>query len=422
MKTLLALTTLFFLCSNYLAGNNKSDTLQKLFPESFQVSVINPGSNDLNDVKVVLILDSIKKRNPDFNPNSFVVLESNVMEIPSQYINQESQQVGKIIIVSDFKAKEKKLFTIRYNKSKIITRSYKQRAYAELSEKSGGKWVNRKYEGGVFHNVTYSKVPSEATDHSFYYRYEGPGWESDKVGYRFYLDWRNANDIYGKKTYDMVLKNVGLDGYESYHNMGDWGMDIFKVGKSLGIGSIAMWNNGKVNMVAKTDSVDCRILASGPLQAQIETRYFGWKVDSLKCFLDSKYSIDAGSRLTTVKLSLKGNFGKLCTGLIKDSAAVFLSDISTQTGWCYMATWGKQSLAGDSLGIAVIFKKKDFVKFEEDKLNHIVILNPDKEGKLVYKFLAAWEQEPGGITTKAAFIKCLKDELELLDKPLVVKY
>jgi len=39
--------------------------------------------------------------------------------------------------------------------------------------------------------------------------YEGPGWESDKVAYRIYLDGRNALDIFGKKTPDLVLSKVG---------------------------------------------------------------------------------------------------------------------------------------------------------------------------------------------------------------------
>lgn len=37
-------------------------------------------------------------------------------------------------------------------------------------------------------------------DHAYYIKYERPGLESDKVGYRFYFDQRNAIDVFGKKT------------------------------------------------------------------------------------------------------------------------------------------------------------------------------------------------------------------------------
>jgi len=39
--------------------------------------------------------------------------------------------------------------------------------------------------------------------------YEGPGWESDRVAYRLYLDGRNAIDIFGKRSPDLVLSKVG---------------------------------------------------------------------------------------------------------------------------------------------------------------------------------------------------------------------
>ena len=71
------------------------------------------------------------------------------------------------------------------------------KTYAEISLKEGGKWEGRKYVGGVFKNVQKLKLAKEHTDHSFDIRYEGPGWESNKIGYRLYLDWRNAIDIFG---------------------------------------------------------------------------------------------------------------------------------------------------------------------------------------------------------------------------------
>ena len=97
-----------------------------------------------------------------------------------------------------------------------------KRTLAEISHKVNGNWEENKYIGGEWQNVSILKVPQEHTDHSEYIRYEGPGWESDKVGYRFYLDWRNAVDIFGKKTNDMVLQEVGLDGFSSYHEPADW--------------------------------------------------------------------------------------------------------------------------------------------------------------------------------------------------------
>ncbi len=75
------------------------------------------------------------------------------------------------------------------------------KTYAEISVKEGGRWQGKKYVGDDFRfkNVAYLKAPDSHTDHSYYVRYEGPGWESNKVGYRLYLDWRNAIDIFEKR-------------------------------------------------------------------------------------------------------------------------------------------------------------------------------------------------------------------------------
>src|SRR5690606_33331726 len=73
------------------------------------------------------------------------------------------------------------------------------RTHAELSIKEGGSWEGEKYKGGNFAQVTEFTVPEQHPDHSGYIRYEGPGWENAQVGYRLYLDWRNAIDIFGKK-------------------------------------------------------------------------------------------------------------------------------------------------------------------------------------------------------------------------------
>ena len=91
------------------------------------------------------------------------------------------------------------------------SKNQKTQAYLGLKEGGEWKWVTKangneqyEYQGGVFKPVQSLKVDEKHTDHSFDIQFEGPGWESDKIGYRLYLDWRNAIDIFGKKTNKMV--------------------------------------------------------------------------------------------------------------------------------------------------------------------------------------------------------------------------
>ncbi len=135
--------------------------------------------------------------------------------------------------------------------------------------KFNSSYKDKKFTDEPFQNFTKVVVPQIHTDHDALFKYEGPGWESEKVGYRFYLDWRNATDIFGKKTDELVLHKVGINDIvakdDSYHEMQEWGMDIFKVGNTLGIGSIGMMKNDSIDMVSKTDEIICEIKHNGPI-------------------------------------------------------------------------------------------------------------------------------------------------------------
>lgn len=294
---------------------------------------------------------------------------------------------------------------------------FEKRTHAELWHREGGKFVDDKYvDGGPFVRKDYLRVPDGFMDHSDYIKYEGPGWESDKVAYRFYLDWRNAVDVFGKKTPEMVLNNVGQDGFGSYHEPADWGMDILKVGASLGIGSIGFWDGEKAIRVAETDSVICEITRDGLLRSQVKTDYYGWAVDNSRYTLSSYITIDAGSRKSHQKLVFDEAPANVCTGMRKDENATFFQS-STDDGWNYIATFGKQSLASDNVGVAIIYQNSALIKNTEDDKNHVVVLKPENN-EVSYYFLAAWEQEPNGIKTQQQFKAYLDEQLEILNNPV----
>ena len=198
-------------------------------------------------------------------------------------------------------------------------------------------------------------------------------------------------------------------------------MDIFNVGKSLGIGSIGMWYDDRVNMVSKTDSIICEIPENGPVLSEVKTSYFGWQVGDKKYDLVSTLSIAAGSRLTKCNLNITNQPGNIVTGLAKYKGTDFIRS-NGKSEWAYISLYGKQTLAGpeDKLGIAVFYKTANLIEPGEDDLNYFLKLKPEN-GTLEYYFCAAWEQEPGGIKTKSDFIKYLDNILVILNHPFTVK-
>ena len=379
-----------------------------------KIEVHNDASTGISDA-VIRISDPVMLEEIDALPGKYFQVRSDTIH-PVQQI-REDEKLKELLFLSDIGPGEKKVFTISKTETETV---FKQRTQAELSIRTGGEWKGHIYEGGKFENISFLRVPDEHTDHSFYIRYEGPGWESDKVGYRFYLDWRNAADIFGKKVDTLVLQDVGQDGFDSYHEIGPWGVDILKVGESLGIGSIGYWLNDKAERVAVTDSIYCEINYSSILESRITTTYFGWAVGDHKTNLISKLSIQAGSRMTRHDLEVSEALDNLCTGIVKLPDAEYIIPESAKGEWTWLATYGKQTLQNDLLGMAILYKTKDLIRLTEDEDDWAVILKPS-ENKLTYYYLAAWEQETGGIKSKHEFVDYLNVQTEVLNNRPTVK-
>ena len=294
------------------------------------------------------------------------------------------------------------------------TTSLNSKTYAEISVKEGGKWEGRKYIGGTFKNVQSLKLAPEHTDHSFDIRYEGPGWESNKVGYRLYLDWRNAIDIFGKKTEAMVLPKVGLDGFDSYHEMSDWGSDILKAGKGIGIGSIDRYlNNERLHFYA-VDSTIAKVQNKSN-ESGVKINYYGWKTADDKIDFTSDLSIKPDQRYTKHTFQASKEIKGICTGIVKQKNTEFLKKESANKKWGYIATYGKQSLVPDNLGMAIFYEINTVESLEDAEFDHLLVFKPSTKSNSFY-LLGAWEQEIGGIKSKEEFIKYLDEKLAVLNK------
>lgn len=381
------------------------------------ISVTNPLKSVYNDALVEIDIKEIYKDCSFASFDSFALVNDTFY--PFQLIDEDNNdKPDKLLFLCSLEPEEEKKFS--FGKTDRFIPVFEKRTQAEISVKQGGEWKDRKYIGGNFKNIEYLRVPPEHTDHSLYIRYEGPGWESDLVGYRFYLDWRNAIDIFGKKVDTVVLQNVGQDGFDSYHEPEAWGMDILKVGNSLGMGSIGIWHNRKADRVAVTDSITCEIIQNGLIQSAIKTKYYGWQAGNTKTDLTSVLSIHAGSRMTEHQLYLSEEIDNICTGIVKNEMAEIIEPDIILGEWTYFATWGMQSLANDNLGMAVFYKSGNLIELSEDKESLVIILKPDNK-ELKYYLAAAWENEKNGIKNINEFKEYLETTIIKLDNPLILK-
>jgi rhamnogalacturonyl hydrolase YesR len=319
---------------------------------------------------------------------------------------------GNISFVMPLKAGEKR--TLRLVPQQAVAHRYVQTI---LNVQHGGKSENPEnpknnvLKGGTFHLHKAYQVPADHVIHDGLLAFEGIGWESDQVAYRLYLDERYATDIFGKKQPEPVLHRIGK-GADDYHDMADWGMDIFKVGNSLGIGGIGTVRKGKAVQLGKA-AISARILSQGPVSSTAEVvnaGFAGGKAD-----LTTRYTISAGSALTFVTAKAPGVLEPMAAGFTRHKGIKVLKSAGSGE-WAYVASWGKQSLANDELGLILFYRPAEVTTAPKDDGQTVFVTFKDP-ATIRYAFAARWVQDQGGIKSQAAFKTWADATLDGLNRP-----
>ena len=321
----------------------------------------------------------------------------------------------------------------------VANHNVQDRAHAELSVRKGGAWQDAAYsaEGFSFEEVISFTSPPQLTDHSYFLRYEGPGWESDQMGYRLYLDWRNAIDIFVKTNEGVVLPEVGQDGYDSYHKLSSWGGDALKVGKSLGLGALGRLADRNQEITTETPSdnaskqavmhfqyvknTEYQLVSNSQLRAEFEVSYEGWssseaKADSINVI--THYRIDAFDPTTHISVSVSEPSDNIVAGLVAHDGMQVIE--AEQGDWGVMATWGAQSILADNdnLGLALVYRLDQVEKVFEGEHDHLVLFKPSTA--FDYKILAVWPKRSTDIQTAKQFEDYLVNKLKMYSHPLTI--
>jgi hypothetical protein len=270
-------------------------------------------------------------------------------------------------------------------------------ARATLNVQQGGsRGADGKVSGGTFALVEDFDVPADHQVHDQLIAFEGPGWESDKVAYRLYLDERNVPDIYGKRLPAPVLPRIGM-GHDDYHTLADWGMDIFQVDQSLGMGGIGVLRDGKVTQLGRS-TIHAAARNLGPL-ALVDVDNDGFAGASGPANMKTRYAIKPGSRITMVSSIVTGPAPRMVAGLTLHAGTTQVSGGAGR--WRYFGSWGRQSLARDDLGIVLFYRTSDAVQTGAN--NGSLFVEFCDPTRIRYAFAAAWVQEPTAPKTLPAF-------------------
>jgi hypothetical protein len=247
------------------------------------------------------------------------------------------------------------------------------------------------------------------------YQMEGPAWENDIVAFRNYFDARNGIDIYGKRVHEMVLDSVGIKG-RNYHEPAAWGMDILKVGNSLGAGAIALRIGDSLYRVGPCEEGRFRLISQGPVRTVFELTYKNVPAGERLYSVNQQISIYAGDDFYRNSIQVDGLKGdeELVTGIVDMHALA--ADKAEAGNMKIMSTWGKQAMNGEVLGMAVIFPASEFKRYWEAPLSgagiintHLVSLSLSAGKPTHYAFLAAWELQDQKLKDKEYFNEVVQE-------------
>jgi hypothetical protein len=262
------------------------------------------------------------------------------------------------------------------------------------------------------------------------YLTEGPAWENDKVGFRLYFDVRNGKDIWGKTTTRMMMDEVGTDTAKNYHEQAEWGMDILKVGPSLGAGSLALQvplPNGKDTLVRlggkNIERVTYEKVADGPVRAICRLQYTNWKIaDGLApVSITEEIQIWGGQYFYESTVTVTGAPGgaKLVTGIVNLHSKQ-VQEINTG-GINGIYTYDVQSENKDKLGMAIVMPAAQVAGIAttpnantDIQNTYIMKANITNDKPVVFRFYAGWQKSDERFTTEEGFKAFLITEMNMI--------
>jgi hypothetical protein len=383
--------------------------------------------NELIVFKRSTLISKIK----DLQPNDYLTFAVNGKNVPAQFDDLDGDgKWDEAVLILSFAPKES--IKVQLEPSKNLSQ-YQQPAFAHVrqmhknADKTFGPLVLK--DTMPFNNppTDFSKVVLPP------YLTEGPAWENDKVAFRLYFDTRNCKDIYGKRISGMVMDTVGANPKNSYHNFSNWGMDILRVGKSLGAGALAIRTKTSLNADtlirvggSMIKSETFRVVSDGPLRGMFDMTY-ACVINNKPLTITERTSIWKGQYFYQSNVSISGLSAtdELVTGMADfyENNAESLKNNNQNIYYSY----GKQSENKDKLALAVSIPNNSHTSMSNansqpgEIKDTWLVSQPVNDGNLSFRFYALWEKTDAAFSSKEGVRDYFNKELELMASPIEIK-
>lgn len=369
---------------------------------------------------IVIPRAEIEKRMGKFKKDEYLILIWQVITLPTQFDDLDKDgNWDELAFLGDFMPGEKIQIILKRTMDRKMSKSYKK--------------TNIRFAQVIKPGIEYKEIDSATRlsrliidSTKKYPQFEGPGWENDFVAFRNYFDERNGIDIFGKAVSSMILDSVGIR--DDYSVPQYWGMDILKVGNSLGAGALGIVYKDSLYRVSAIEGASFHIVAEGPVRSILDFDFKDLKIGDLTFNLKHRVSIVAGECGYRSSVSIDGPTDKLSlvSGIVRHCDSL---NIDSTKNARILFTHCQQSVNGEFLGLGLIVNSKDYAGwFEtpregEGVINTYAVKMKFPENKVInFKFYAGWEITINVFADKKIFSNYMNYEAMKFDSPITYKF
>lgn len=221
-----------------------------------------------------------------------------------------------------------------------------------------------------------AEVFSESGDMYKTLGHHGPAIENEYMALRLYFNFKAAIDVYSKTKPGLELAKAKWYPTPEQQKQG-WGADYYKVGKTIGLGGVRLWDGEKVVYLDPVSERSATVVKEEN-SSYIEMLSKGVPYKERKVDIMVRVTVYSGMRKAKVEAYA-----------LSDEDVQFVTGINYHEGmkahWAdnYFLTWGEhpEDVAAETvdIGAAITFNPEDFSETKDDGKQKLLISKPTKK-------------------------------------------
>lgn len=248
-----------------------------------------------------------------------------------------------------------------------------------------------------------NEIVSETADQYKKVGHHGPAVENSHMALRIYFNDSGAIDIYSKNGRGMELERYLW--YPTSHQQENEGAgcDEYRVGKTVGLGGIALWDGTKEVKLVATKGRTARV---GDTKKGSYAEMIAYGVEYMGELVDISIRIDVTGKSRIAVITAEELSGKKVQFL---TGVNYHKGQNVEFGEEYISVWGIHpadvSVAPIPIGAGMFFDSKDFVTVEKTDDMVRIISDPTSKIKTEVVSASTKEAELNNAKRFAAYMK-----------------